>query len=194
MVTRNDIVRYVIDEYFSGSPQKASEASGCSVAQIEDWLEGRRMPQKDSVDYLIHCAFVPEFKIVVEFGDFDSNQTASSQLRKLFKGHEERAGIYAFYDSMANLLYVGKAATSLLKESSDAIGRKVDVRFPSGVRNRPQFRYQIVRYVSAYDVGSSEWLDYPKHVESLILRISKPPLNKVIGRLERAAINAPKET
>ena len=45
-----------------------------------------------------------------------------------------------------------------------------------------------MKYISAYDVGSSNWIDYPKHVESLILRISKPILNKQIGFLEKAYI------
>lgn len=185
LISRNEIIRYFVNEYFEGSSQKASEASGCPVAQIEDWLEGRKTPQKNSVDYFIHCTFVPEFSIVVEFGEFDPKEQVRPQLRKLFEGHEDKAGIYAFYDSMANLLYIGKA-TNLLEESYAAIRRDVHVPFPAGIKNRPEFRYQIVRYVSAYDVGTSDWVDYPKHVESLILRISKPLLNKNIGILARA--------
>lgn len=47
-------------------------------------------------------------------------------------------------------------------------------------------RHQVVRYISAYDVKSSESCDYPNHVESLILRVSKPIMNKQIGTLDKA--------
>ena len=88
---------------------------------------------------------------------------------------------------MANLVYLGKA-TRLLDESYAAIRGEVRIAFPAGVRDRPEYRYSIIRYISAYDVGESNWVDYPKHVESLILRISKPVLNKNIGYLERAFV------
>ena len=140
---------------------------------------------------MLYWALVPEFKIVVEFGEFDPAGKPHPQLRELLAGHEEKAGIYAFYDSMANLLYVGKTK-HLLEESYNAIRRGVDVSFPQGIKKCPEFRYQVVRYVSAYDVGNSDWLDIPKHVESLILRISKPVLNKNIGFLEQV-VSLPKE-
>jgi hypothetical protein len=47
-------------------------------------------------------------------------------------------------------------------------------------------RHQVVKYISAYEVKIFENFDYPKHVESLILRISKPIMNKQIGLLDRA--------
>jgi hypothetical protein len=43
-----------------------------------------------------------------------------------------------------------------------------------------------VKYISAYEVKIFDNFDYPKHVESLILRISKPRMNKQIGILDRA--------
>jgi hypothetical protein len=103
----------------------------------------------------------------------------------LLSGHETHSGIYAFYDGMANLLYVGKAP-SLLDECYQTIRRDVPVKFPAGIKKKPEKRYEVVKYLSAYDVGASNWVDYPKHVESLILRISKPILNKQIGFLEKA--------
>ena len=45
-------------------------------------------------------------------------------------------------------------------------------------------RHQVVKYISAYDVKIFDNFDYPKHVESIILRISKPTMNKQIGTLE----------
>lgn len=185
MSERKAVLAYLIDTYCSGEPAKAAELTGYTARQVREWLSGDRTPHKDTIEYFIHCIFTPEFKVIVEFGKFDPAGAVLTQLRKLLRGHEGKPGIYAFYDSMANLLYIGKA-TKLLNESCAAINRGVHVSFPKGVVTKPSKRHQIVRYVSAYDVGSSEWLDYPKHVESLILRISKPPLNKNVGRLERA--------
>jgi hypothetical protein len=149
------------------------------------------VPRKQTIEYLIHCVFTPEFKVIVEFGEFHAEKKVATQLKALLKGHESSPGIYAFYDSMANLLYVGKAL-KLLPECQAAICRTVHIPFPKGVKSKPEARTQIVRYISAYNVGKSKWLDYPKHVESLLLRISKPPLNKNIGSLEKAYV-APKE-
>jgi len=180
-------VKYLIEEYWQGDLKKVCEVTGYSITQLSDWIGGERCPQKVTIEYLMHTALVPEFKVIVEFGTFDSGEKVLTQLKELFDGHEERAGVYAFYDSMANLLYVGKA-TNLLNECYSAIRREVDVPFPSGIKTKPKYRYEIVRYISAYDVGESAWVDLPKHVESLILRISKPALNKQIGFLESAHV------
>lgn len=167
MNVRNTVIKYLIDTYYGGDVAKVADCTEYSTKQIEDWISGAKQPQKDTIEFLIHCAFTPEFKVVVEYGEFRQDQPVMTQLKILFKGHEERAGIYAFYDSMANLLYLGKA-TNILDECYSAINRDVDVYFPAGVKNRPEKRREIVRYISAYDVGNSNWLDYPKHVESLI--------------------------
>jgi hypothetical protein len=187
MDIRNSIVKYLVDERCEGNVEKAADLIGCSDKQISDWLNGAICPQKQTIEYIIHKLFVPEFKVIVEFGKFDPTKPVLPQLRNLLIGHEERSGIFAFYDSMANLLYVGKA-TNLLNECYSAIRRNVDIQFPSGVKNKPSFRYEIVKYISAYDVGASDWVDLPRHVESLVLRISKPPLNKQIGYLEELCV------
>lgn len=187
MNERNVVVGYLINTYYEGRVEKVSEVTGYSTKQVTDWIEGNTQPQRDTVEYLMHCIFTPEFKVVVEYADFRQDQPVLTQLKAMYKGHEDRGGIYAFYDSMGHLLYVGKA-TNLLTECYSAINIDVDVNFPSGIKNRPEKRRELVRYISAYDVGDSNWLDYPKHVESLLLRISKPILNKVIGSLERAFI------
>jgi hypothetical protein len=185
MDARNVVLDYVVNTYFKGSLSSASEMTGYSEKQFSDWLGGIRQPQKATLEYIMHCILTPEFKVVAEYAEFSQGRPVKTQLKEIFKGHEERAGIYAFYDSMARLLYVGKAG-NILDECYSAINRSVDVKFPAGLKNRPQKRSDIVRYISAYDVGRSGFRDYPKHVESLILRISKPPLNKVIGTLDRA--------
>lgn len=184
-MNRSKVLQYLIEEYFYNSIEEAAFETGYSKSQIEDWTSGKVNPNRSTIEYFIHMNFTPQFKVVVEFGDFDPKKAVRTQLRGLLSGHEERAGIYAFYDSMGGLLYIGKAK-SLFKEAYSAIRRDVHISFPAGIKNKPQRRSEIVRYISAYDVGNSNWLDYPKHVESLILRISKPLLNKNIGCLERA--------
>lgn len=185
MDERNQIIKYLIDQYLQGNIEEASNLTGYTQQQLNQWTTGERTPQRQTIDYLIHKIFVPEFKVIVEFGEIDSAGEIRSQLRSLLAGHETNSGIYAFYDGMANLLYVGKA-TNLLDECYQTIRRDVPVNFPAGIKKKPEKRYEVVKYISAYDVGASNWVDYPKHVESLILRISKPILNKQIGFLERA--------
>ena len=185
MPLRNDILKYFIDQYYNGDLQKVSHQTGYTIPQLQAWLEGRVEPQHDTVEYIVHAIFTPEFKVIVEYGKFDSSEPILTQLKTLLAGHEDHPGLYAFYDSMGNLVYVGKA-TRLLDEVYAAIRRDIHIPFPRGISNVPEKRYEIISYISAYDVGTSDWIDYPKHVESLILRISKPLLNKNIGTLEKA--------
>ena len=191
MATRSDVLNYVVQEYYGGDAGRASDISGYTKTQINGWLTGKREPQKSTVEYLIQCAFVPEFKVIAEFVEFDPNKALQTQLKAMLGEHANDPGIYAFYDSMGNLIYLGKA-TKLIAEITSAINRTVHIAFPRGVKSAPKVRTQIVKYVSAYDVGTVKWNDFPKHVESLILRISKPILNKNIGNLEKAT-RAPKE-
>ena len=104
--------------------------------------------------------------------------------------HTKDPGICAFYDSFGNLVYLGKA-TSLMAEISSALSRAVTINFPKGVKRVPETRKEVIKFISAYDVGATDWGDYSKHVESIILHISKPTLNKNIGSLGKA-FKAPK--
>ena len=191
MATRIEFLQYIIDQYYDGDPRKAAEVSGYTQTQISGWLSGKRNPQKNTIEYLIQCAFIPEFKVIAEFAEFDNQKALQTQLKTILGEHTQDPGIYAFYDSMGNLLYLGKA-TKLIAEITSAINRGVDITFPKGVKKTPKTRTEIVKYISAYDVGAVKWSDFPKHVESLILRISKPLLNKNIGTLEKA-YKQPKE-
>ena len=100
-------------------------------------------------------------------------------------------GIYSFYDAMGNILYVGKAK-ELFDEMYQTLRRDVAINFPMNIQNALKKRikknnrikpYEVVRYISAYHVGKTDIIDYPKEVESLILRIAKPPLNTNDGKL-----------
>ena len=190
MIDRSEVLKYIIANYFE-SAKKTSEVSGYSEAQITSWMSGARSPQKNTIEYLIQCAFVPEFKVIAEYAEFKREVALQTQFKAILGEHVGNPGLYAFYDSLGGLLYIGKA-TNLMLEMIAAIKRPVPIAFPKGVKVKPQSRIEVVRYVSAYDVGVVKWNDFPKHVESLILRISKPKLNINIGYLAKAR-SQPKE-
>ncbi|EGR1145895.1 TPA: hypothetical protein N2828_004453 [Vibrio parahaemolyticus] len=185
MSDRTIVMNYLLSEKFDNSAESMSEMTGYSVNQIYKWVSGEIVPNKSTLDFIIMSTYTPEFTVVKEFYEIDTSEPIKTQLNDMFKGHEDRAGVYAFYDAMANLLYVGKAS-NLLQETYSAIMREDLVSFPSGIKDKMQKRFELVKYVSAYDVATNDHWDYPKHVESLILRISKPRLNKQIGILEQA--------
>ncbi len=182
-IKRSEVMTYFINEYYDGDTNLVSDMTGYTSQQINNWLKGDREPQRKTLEYLIHCSIAPEFKVVVEFALFNPLENVRPQLSKILSGHQENPGIYAFYDSMGNLLYIGKA-TRLLDEMYQSIRCNIQIEFPRGIKQQPEKRFEVIRYISAYDVGWSDLVDYPRHVESLILRISKPPLNSRIGYLE----------
>ena len=184
MASRSEFFDFVVQEYYS-SNKDAAEKTGYHEKTISQWRAGQRIPQRSTIEYFISVALVPEFKVIQEFWPFDHSKALLTQLKAMLGEHRDDPGIYAFYDALGNLLYVGKA-TKLLSEINAAIGRKINISFPKGVKTKPETRREVVRFISAYDVGKSSFDDYPKHVESLLLRISKPPFNKNIGSLDKA--------
>lgn len=188
MNERNAIIGYLFNQFYKCDIDVMANTIGYSQTVITDWLNGNVVPNHTTVQYIFHKSFTPEFTVVHEFYEIDTSRKILTQLKEMYKGHEDRSGIYAFYDSMVNLLYVGKA-TNLLDETYSALRRDSEVYFPAGIKNKNVQRHQVTRYISAYDIKSFDTFDYPKHVESLILRISKPRMNKQIGILERAFPN-----
>ena len=184
-------LKYILSQFFKDDIDEIVDVTGYSKSVIDAWMKGKVVPNHTTISYVISCIFTPQFTVVEEFYEIDPNQTILTQLKKMYKGHEHRSGIYAFYDSMANLLYVGKAI-NLLEETYSALRRDSEIHFPAGIKNKTVQRHQVVRYISAYNVKSFDDFDYPKHVESLILRISKPRMNKQIGILD-AAFPKPEE-
>lgn len=185
---QNDVVRYIVKEYYDGNVAKAAEETGFARAQLAGWMEGINRPQKSNVGWLMHKAFSPEFMVIAEYVPIEtsgSEDTVGSQIRKILKGHEKASGIYAFYDSMANLIYIGKSDGNLSEECANQLKASLKSGvFPKGAA-QPKRRLDVVKYVSAYYVRGSDFEDYAKHVESLILRISKPVLNANIGHLQK---------
>ena len=185
MADRNAVFRYFLTEYFDGDLDKMSAQTGFYRADLLAWKNDERTPQRKTIEYLMNITLTPEFKLISEFFKLDGANPILPQLREMYRGHEDRSGVYSFYDSMARLVYLGKA-TNLLTETYSAIRRDHELVLPAGIQNQIVPRYRIVRYISAYEVKVINGFDYPKHVESLILRISKPVMNRQIGRLEPA--------
>jgi len=188
------VIRFAIKKYYGNDLKQAAEVTGYSQSQIKRWLDGSVNPREATANYFLELALTPEFQVVCEFRELDHNEALSPQISSFLEGHKSRPGVYAFYDSLCRLLYVGKANASLHKEIISALGRPITTPFPIPAKKlKPATRKTVVKYISAYDVGGIGHSDYPKHVESLILRISKPLLNQQTGALTKVIHARPEE-
>lgn len=176
--------RHIFSHYFDNNVTRLADATGYSITQIRAWVNGTA-PQNKALHRICSIAFAPSFKVVVEFLKVNNGESIHTQLTKSLGGHGQNSGIYAFYDARAQLLYIGKAR-KLRTEINLALNRKFPLSFPIGTKKEDVRVCDLVKYVSAYEVEYIDGLDYAKHIESLILRISKPPVNKNIGKLEKA--------
>jgi hypothetical protein len=181
----NAAIRFAVDNYFDGNVAQAAIKTGYTQSQIKKWIDNKTIPHIATSRYFMAVALIPEFKIVCEHNSFDNESNISSQLKEMLNGHHDSPGIYIFYDSMCEPIYIGKANSSLQKEILSALGRKISISYPKSISSPPNKVKELVKYISAYDVAGTEHSDYPRHVESLILRIKKPKLNKQIGSLTR---------
>ncbi len=189
MASRNEFIRYLVDEYYGGDAGKAAKSAGQTKQQLEGWLTKAHQPHKNTVSRLIFFSVVPEFKVITEFALFRKptrRTTLWKRVSEILKGHENASGLYAFYDSMANLIYLGKTDGNMLGEVYQQIKAKIPAGILPKVISKDAKRYDVVRYISAYSIPTSDHADYAKHVEGLILRISKPRLNKNLGTLRPA--------
>jgi 3'-phosphoadenosine 5'-phosphosulfate sulfotransferase len=66
MSERNTVVKYVVETYYGGNAEKVAQLTGRTKKQVEEWISGERQPNKDTVEYIIHCTFTPEFTVIVE--------------------------------------------------------------------------------------------------------------------------------
>ena len=182
------LVNYLVKSYFENDSGQFAKRTGYTKQQIENWQSGKHTPHQATLRWLLSATFAPEFKVAVEFAPivFGKAREIRQKLKLVLKDHSENCGVYSFYDSMCNVVYVGKASNGFLGEMYQQLRGNLGVAFPKAVKKSPTRRWQVVRYVSAYEVPSVEHLDYPKHVESLILRLSKPVGNKVLGNLARS--------
>jgi hypothetical protein len=181
----SELVSYLIKTYFDKDVAKFAAHTGYTKQQINYWHTGQRKPQSATLRWLISTTIAPEFQVVCEFKPVSIHlkKNISAELTKALGGHGEKCGVYAFYDSMCNVVYVGKASTNLQTEMYQQLRAQLDIHFPKAVKSAPIERWQVAKYVSAYEIPEVEHLDYPKHVEALVLRLSKPVGNKVLGNL-----------
>lgn len=188
-----ELVEYLANEFFDEDLGALAQRTGYSKQQIDLWVKGARKPRKATVRWLLYSTIAPEFRVVTEFApvDIQSEAKIRADLRAVLGGHIDGAGVYSFYDSMCNVIYVGKASSSFLTEMYQQLRAPLGIAFPKAVSRAPSKRWNVVKYVSAYEVPHVDHLDYPKHVESLVLRLSKPVGNKVLGTLQRSS--PPKE-
>jgi hypothetical protein len=190
MLSRNDIVKYLVDEFYDGDAGAAAKATGHTKQQLYWWLTKKHQPHKINVSRLIFYAVIPQFKVITEF-TLLRRPTKTVNLHKslaiILAGHENASGLYAFYDSMANLIYLGKTDGNMLSEVYQQIKAKIPAGILPKAISTDAKRLDVVRYISAYSIPTSDHADYAKHVEALILRISKPRLNRNLGTLKPAA-------
>lgn len=187
-----ELVDFLIDTYFKGDVKAFSAQVLSTENQIAGWRSGRVKPQKWQLRSMLSHTLVPEIKVVAEYQrvEFKTASDVSQLMRQVLQGHLNTPGIYAFYDSMWNVIYVGKASEGLFGEICQQLRGGLGVKFPRAVREGPKYRWQAVQYVSAYEVPKTNFFDYQKHIEALILRVSKPVSNKVLGTLQNARAKA----
>jgi hypothetical protein len=189
----NATIRFAVENYFDGNISQAAERTGYTQSQIKKWINDEIRPHVDTTRYFMSIALIPEFTIVCEHHPFDGTESISGQLKGMLNGHHNSPGIYVFYDSLCEPLYLGKARTSLQTEITSALNRPVSLSYPKTISPPPAKVKELVKYISAYDVAGKEHSDYPKHVESLVLRIRKPKLNKQLGTLTKLIPKKPEE-
>lgn len=79
-----------------------------------------------------------------------------------------KKGIYAFYNSQAKLIYIGKTNSDLYKEISQQLGREVYV-VEENFQEKKLKQGQITAYLSSYEITNSLLVD---DIEALIIRIT----------------------
>ena len=189
-----ELIDYLVCEYFDNDEKKFGARTNYTLQQVRTWRAGTKKPHAATLRWLLSATLAPEFSVACEFKKvkLTAKSEISSQLDAALGVHGSKCGVYAFYDSMCNVIYIGKASTSLKSEMYQQLRASLGLDFPKAVKSSPTERWEATTYVSAYEIPSVEHLDYPKHVESLTLRLSKPIGNKVLGTLNHS--KAPIET
>ncbi|MDR7192011.1 hypothetical protein [Luteimonas terrae] len=189
----SQLVEYLVTNYFDGGRAEFAEHTGYYKVQVDNWIGGKNKPQKATVRHLLSSCIAPEFRVAAEFKhvDIDLASQIRPELKKALGDHTVSSGVYAFYDSMCSVVYIGKASSGFLEEMYQQLKGPLGVSLPKRVRKTPFKRWEVVRYISAYEVPFVDHLDYPKHVEALVLRLSKPIGNKILGSLNKS--NPPKD-
>jgi hypothetical protein len=191
---RTAVFHYLLERHFDGDIEHFSKITGHPIAKAMVWNSGRHVPQSPTLNRIIQKVFTPEFSTIVEFAQLPvgHRKEVQKRLNAILKGYEHSSAIYAFYDTSGTLIYLGKSNGNLLFECKQRLSASYHIRPSKAFKVKKLSRYDVVAYLSAYETRVDSHVDFPRHVESLMLRIHKPPLNEYIGKLTKASPSLPK--
>lgn len=126
---RSLVLRYLLDTYFDGDSKILADVTGYTMQQTNNWLQDVHQPRASTIEWIIHCALAPEFKIIAEFAPLepsDNSKNRRQQIEAILSSNQEKRGIYALYDSTANLVYIGKTDNNLLDEIDQSLKQRIN--------------------------------------------------------------------
>lgn len=159
----------------SGAANVAAFARECGQHQsnMNDYLNGKKTPGSKVLNSCLEHLYGWKIKPVMEI----SEMPPVNDIPQL-------PGIYVFYDSGAQVLYIGKA-TDLRAEVRQTLGRKVPIglRFgPVLKKVYPTFK-DLTTHLSLYEVPSSH---LRHNFEALLLRVfANQTHNSNVGQLPK---------
>ena len=92
-------------------------------------------------------------------------ETIQEEIKNALDG---KKGIYAFYNSQAKLIYVGKTSNNFFTEISQQLGRDIEV-YEENFQKKKIKQGTIVNYFSAYEVKEPKLIS---DIEALIIRLT----------------------
>ena len=100
------LVNYLVKQFFNGDVKRFAEQVEYTENQVERWRSGKQKPQKPTIQWMLSAAIAPEFRIACEFEpvNLTAQTEISSVLKRALGTHAGKTGVYAFYDSMCNVI------------------------------------------------------------------------------------------
>ena len=145
---------------FSGlADGRFAQACGKTHANMSGYLSGALVPGKRVIKSAVEHLYEWNVRPLMEIEPVPANLNTLPT----------EAGIYVFYDSGGNVVYIGKA-TNFRAEVRQTLGRKIPVAIrigPTLEKERPKMK-DLVEMMSLYRISSSR---LRHNLESLLLRI-----------------------
>lgn len=97
-----ELIDFLINEYYQNDAKKFAEQVLCTGTQIQAWRDGVRRPQRSTIRLMLAQTFVPEIRVIAEFMRVKLNRAEdiAPSMHSVLKRHEDKVGVYAFYDSL----------------------------------------------------------------------------------------------
>ena len=163
---------------------------GVSAPRISQYRTGKGIPVKTVLNRLVKSLF--RIKPIMELEDIPINKEGKRDVRYLRNSLKEKLktanGIYVFYNSLGEVIYIGKTKRTendhLFGEIKNVWERPRDYQQRIRVKKGNSFKYvpyklkDVSHYVSAYDVSD----EHISIVEALLTRIL--PNNLTNKRIE----------